>query len=183
MPADVAKRGRAQNRVGRGVADDVGVGVPEGAERRRDAHAAEDQGPALDEPVQIVPGADATGAAARVPAGGVEIGGRRDLHVGGVPRNHVHGVPGLLGEHRLVGRRGAGASERDGVAEHRAAEGLRRLREEDRLARQRLGHDAAAVHALHRVGDRTATIAAPWAAAASIDREIRSGVTNGRAAS
>ena len=43
-----------------------------------------------------------------------------------------------------------------GVAEHRAAERLRRLREVDRLARQRLGDDRppAVADPLHRVGDR-----------------------------
>ena len=89
-----------------------------------------------------------------VAAGRVEIRGGRDLHVAGFAGDHVHGVAGLLREHRLVGRVDAAASERHGVAEHRAAEGLRRLREKNGLARKRFGHDPAAVHALHGVGDR-----------------------------
>ena len=36
MPADVAQRGGAEHRVGRGMADDVGVGVPERADGGRD---------------------------------------------------------------------------------------------------------------------------------------------------
>ena len=43
------------------------------------------------------------GRARRAPACGVEIRGRRDLHVRRIAGDDVHGVPGMLGEHRLVG--------------------------------------------------------------------------------
>ncbi len=49
-------------------------------------------------------------------------------------------MAGALGEPRFVGRVDAGAPERDRVAEHATSERLRRLRQENRLARQRL-HD------------------------------------------
>ena len=98
-----------------------------------------------------------------------------------------HGVPGPLGEPGFVGGLDAGAPERDRVAQHRAAEGLRRLREVDRLARQRLDdRPAPAPSGATRLTVSvagTAAIAAPCAAAASIARVITSADTNGRAAS
>ena len=104
VPADVAGAGGAENRVGRRVAGDVGVGMPERAALGRDRHAAEDQRPPLDEPVQVVAGADASGADGALAARGVEIVGRRDLHVRRVALDDVHVVARLLREHRFVGR-------------------------------------------------------------------------------
>ena len=187
VPADVAERGRAEHRVGRRVADDVGVGVPEGAERRRDAHAAEDQRPSLDEPVQIVPGADARRRRDPAsPARGVEIRGRRDLHVAGVPRNHVHGMPGPLGEHRFVGRR------------RRRRARARRRRRAPRAGRPAASAPGRSSRAGSSRSRRRAAVrrASPCRATGERRRSprraprphrsmraIRSGVTNGRAAS
>ena len=76
------------------------------------------------------------------------------------------------------------APDRQRIAEHRGAECLRRLRQEDLVARQRGGDEAGGIRALHRVvartrGDRRRR----FSAAASMVRLIRSADTSGRAAS
>ena len=137
QPADVAEVGRAEDRVGHRVAHGVGVGVAAQAAIVGDAHAAEDQRPALGEDVQVVAGADAEGRRRRARPGPLQVGGGRDLHVGVVAGDQPDLVAGLLGEHRLVGAGGAAAPGVDGRGEHVAPERLRRLRQEQRLARQR----------------------------------------------
>ena len=67
-----------------------------------------------------------------------EVVGGRDLHVLRVALDDVHGVPGLLRQRRFVGRLDAATAERDRVPQDVAPERLRRLRQVDRLARQRL---------------------------------------------
>ena len=52
-------RSRAEDGVGHGVADDVGIGMPLQAGLERDRDAAKDERPTRDEAVQIVSGADA----------------------------------------------------------------------------------------------------------------------------
>ena len=47
MPADVAERGRPEERVAHRVNQDVGVGVPREPFLERNAHSAEDKLPAL----------------------------------------------------------------------------------------------------------------------------------------
>jgi len=54
MPADVAGAGGAQNRVGNGVTDRVGVGMSRETALERDRDASENQRPAFDEPMQVV---------------------------------------------------------------------------------------------------------------------------------
>ena len=91
----------------------------------------------------------------RARPGPLQVGGGRDLHVGVVAGDQPDLVAGLLGEHRLVGAGGAAAPGVDGRGEHVAPERLRRLRQEQRLARQR--RDDAGVagrHLLHRVVHR-----------------------------
>src|SRR2546427_2738602 len=65
--------------------------------------------------------------------------GRRDLDVRRVTVDELYRVTGAFDKGRLVGRVAALLAERKGVSENVAAERLWRLREEDRLARQRLG--------------------------------------------
>ena len=59
MPADVAQRGGAEHGIDDRVAHHVGIGMPERAVLGRDRHAADDERPPFDQPVQIVAGADA----------------------------------------------------------------------------------------------------------------------------
>ena len=58
MPADVAETGGAENRVGGRMARDVAVRMAERAAVGRERHAADDERPSVDEPVQIVARAD-----------------------------------------------------------------------------------------------------------------------------
>ena len=57
--ADVAEAGGAEQGVGDGVQHHVGVGVADQPARVLDRHAAEDQRPALDQAVRVVPGTNA----------------------------------------------------------------------------------------------------------------------------
>ena len=138
--------------------------------------------------MQIVAGADAAAprtAASRAPRAG-EIRGGGDLHVARRrPRRRARGSPACSASAASSVASTPARPSATASREHSAAEGLRRLRQEDRLARQRLGiTDAAAVATRLTVSvTATATIAAPCAAAASMDREISPRVTNGRAAS
>ena len=54
MAADIAKTGRAENRIGNRVADNVGVGVAEAAAIRGNRDAADYERTAFDEAVKIV---------------------------------------------------------------------------------------------------------------------------------
>ena len=76
--ADVAGPRRAEDRVGHGMTDDVGIGVSERPAFRRHGHAAEHERPALDQPVQIVADAHAScGARRRLARGRARGRGRR----------------------------------------------------------------------------------------------------------
>ncbi len=69
----------------------------------------------------------------------------------------VDDVAGALGERRLVGRLDAGLAQRDRVPQHLDAESLRRLRQENHFAGNRLDNLHGALHApdaLHGVAHR-----------------------------
>ena len=182
---------RAEHRVGRGVADDVGIRITERAARRRNVDPAEHQRPALDQPVQVVAGAhpfrhDAYRFVAQAPPRFREIVGRGDLQVLRRGFDDVHDVAGALGERRFVGRFDARLAQRDGVPQDVDAESLRRLREENRFAGNRLDDRHVSCARLTRFTvslTGCAAIAAPCSAAARMVRVIRSPVTSGRAAS
>ena len=110
MTADVAGRRRAENGVGDRVAHRVRVRMPVESFVERDRDAAEDQRPPCHEAMQVVAVADPHRGGAVLtseePLGHVEIVRRRDLQVARIALDEVHVVPGLLGEHRLVGRIG-----------------------------------------------------------------------------
>ena len=148
---------------------------------RRNRHAAEDQRPPFDQAVEVVAGADALTAGTRAPArrARLEIAGGRDLHVRRIALDDVDPVPGLLGEHRFVGRLHARAAQRDRRAQDVAPERLRRLREIDLFARESSPTMTAADPLAPRASPcrcaGSAAIAAPCSTAASIAREIRSG--------
>ena len=98
---------------------------------------------------------------------------RRDLHVVRIPFHDPHRMAGPLGEPGFVGRVDARAAERDGVAEAPTRERLRRLRQIDRLSRQRL-HDGrrrgVRRHSLDGIGDGHGRNRGTVAAAAAIAR-------------
>ena len=189
MTADVAGGRGAENRVGHRVADRVGVGMAVEPFVERNRHAAEDQRPPGDEPMQVVAVADpqcggAGRRAERAAPPSSRSSGVVIFRLRGSPSTSVHVMPGLLGEHRLVGRIGTPSTRAPARRAARRAERLRRLREEDLLARQRAANDARRVAALHRVarlqrGNRGAVLERRrrWSA-----RSAR-GDTNGRAAS
>ena len=112
MPADVAEAGGAEHRVGDRVADHVGVGVAERAALGRDRHAAEHQRPALDQPMQIVAGADRAprrcgrrpSASRRSPRPAARSSGVVILMFDGSPSTRRTAMAGALGQRRLVGR-------------------------------------------------------------------------------
>ena len=149
------------------MADDVGVRVAERAALAWNRDAAEDERPPFDQAVQVVAHADASWSGrprGGAPSCGVEIRGRRDLHVRRIAGDDVDAVTGMLGEHRLVGGLDtAAAASRsslgDGGHQHGPAERLRRLREKDLVARQRLDNHArtlllGARDAFDRIADR-----------------------------
>ena len=186
------------------LADHVGIRVPERAALGGNRDAAEDQRPALRPadagrsrcPPRPVRAAPATTVFVQSASAIGQILRRRDLDVGRLRLRRCARVPGALGERRLVGRLDAGVAERQRVAQHVAAKRLRRLREIDRLARQRLRTNVSGTRAVRPCRARCAgpvaspcrAPAAPRAprrtsAAAAIVREIRSALANGRAAS
>jgi hypothetical protein len=61
MAADVAQRGRAEERVGDGVQQRIGVGMAQQALLVRDGDAAQDQRAAFDQGVAVIALADAEG--------------------------------------------------------------------------------------------------------------------------
>ena len=69
----------------------------------------------------------------------------------------MHGVAGAFGQRRFIGRVHTGLSERNGFLQDLGPECLRRLRQEDRFARDRLDHGERgpiAADAFHGVADR-----------------------------
>ena len=142
MPTDVAEIGRAENRVGHGMAHDIRVRMPQRAATRRDGHTGQHQPPSIDQPMQIVTGSNSPGSTgAGVTARGREIFVGRDLHIRRFAAYHVDGMAGPLGERRFICRLDAGSSHGDRGGEHVAAETLRRLRQEDGFTRHRLDDD------------------------------------------
>ena len=115
-----------------------------------------------------------------------EIRAGRDLQIRRLAFDDAHGVTGPLGERRFIG----GVNRlREGIAEDIAPERLRRLRQIDRLARDRLpdvsirASDGPSAVRFTVSQAWTAATAAPLSAAAAIVRPMRSALANGRAAS
>ena len=147
MPADVAERRGAEHRVGRGVAHDVGIGVPEraalatGWSRRRGPAAGLRPAGAGRSRCRRAPcrGRCRSAACARA----LEIRGGRDLHVGGSPSTTRHGCPARSASAASSVASTPARPSATASAQHLAAERLRRLRQVDRLARQRLDDHGA----------------------------------------
>ena len=161
---------------------------------RTECDAGENQRAPGDQAMQIVAGADAdraAGGAVAAPARAAlaEIVGRRDLDVRRIALDDVHGEPRALDQHGFVGDRGVAAARASACVEHVAAERLRRLRQENRLARQRRANDPLAAPSAGPPASPcrctgSAAIAAPCSAGGpdrALDQIAR--VTNGRAAS
>ena len=62
MPADVAERGRAQQRIADGMKQSIAVRMAQRTQVERDLHAAQNQRAARDQTVQIVADTGAVGA-------------------------------------------------------------------------------------------------------------------------
>ena len=113
-----------------------------------------------DQPMQVVAVADAQRRARLRPAaadealGRREVVGGRDLQVARIAVDEVHAMSGTLGEHGFIGRIGGATCLRQRVAKHIDAKRLRRLREEDLVARNRLDDEALGIASLDRVGRR-----------------------------
>ena len=128
--------GRAQHRVGDGVAHDVGVGVAQRGRGRREWSRRRAPAAARHQAVQVVAlcRSGSTGRrVARQPLG--QRAGPPAVVIftlRGSPSTRRTGMPGALGERGLVG---GVAAARQRVAQHRDAKRLRRLREIDLLAR------------------------------------------------
>ena len=158
MFADVAGTRGAEDRIRDRMAHDVGIRVTQRAKFCRHLDAANHQSSAGYQTVQVVADADPSRLALGQTSGrGLQILRRRDLHVRGRSIHDPHAVAGLLGEHGFVCRLHAGASERNGITKHAVSESLRRLRQIQRLPRDRIRDHGMAVPllgALHRVADR-----------------------------
>ena len=61
MYADISEASRAEDGVGDGMADDVRVGVAVGALVERNRDAAENERTSLNQPMEVIPDADAGG--------------------------------------------------------------------------------------------------------------------------
>ena len=61
MDADISEASGAEDRVGDGMADDVRVGMPVGALVERNRDAAENERTSLNQPMKVIPDADAGG--------------------------------------------------------------------------------------------------------------------------
>ena len=106
MRADVAVRQRAEDGVGNGVHQHVGVGMALQLAVVRDGDTAEPDGVAVLEGVDVVALADADvgEVAGEAALGGGEVAGRGDLHVGGVSVENVDAMAGALGDGGVVGQ-------------------------------------------------------------------------------
>ena len=80
-----------------------------------------------------------------------KVVGGRDLHVARLTLDETYRVARRLGQLRLVGAVTSGASERDSIPQHAVSEGLRRLRQKDRVPLQRFPDARAPVRTLHGV--------------------------------
>ena len=153
MLADIARRGRAENRIGHRVAQHVGIRMAGEPGLVRNLHAANDERPARLQAVQIVAGTDShrrhgprsrpSSRRFQVQAPGqrlrhakIQLG--RDLDVRRLALDQAHRMARLLGEGGLVGRRSRMLARPARIAscEHLAGERLRRLRQVDRIARR-----------------------------------------------
>ena len=158
MRADVAVGQRAEDRVANGVDQHIGIGMADEALMMRHFDAAEPDGRAGSEGVHVVAlsGADVWRQEARF--GGGEIGGRGDLHIGGISGEDMNPMAGPFGDGAVVGQvvdsghSGAGV----GVGDQVEIESLRRLHGAQRRARRRGDHEACRVHLFQRVGGRRA---------------------------
>src|SRR5688572_10803982 len=152
MPANIAGASRAEDRVGHSVTDDVAVRMRLESLLEWDPHAAENQRPSGNEPMQIVSVANAqrrhlTGTRREI-LSHRQIVWCRDLEVSRIAFYDADRVPGPFREHGFIRRL---TTEAQRVAEYRDAKRLWRLREIDALARQRRGNRAIAVGLLDRV--------------------------------
>ena len=161
---------------------------------RRARHAAEHQRPSLDQPVQIVAGADARPCAPALRAACIAIRARRpvvrggrDLDVRRLALDDVDLMAGALGERwprrsprPLRGRRQSRrAARRAGMPAASAPGRSSRAEASPRCTGPSAGRGTRFTVSL----DCTAAIAAPCSTAASIVREMSSPSRNGRAAS
>ena len=112
------------------------------------------------QPMQVVAVADAQRrhaccrAAPDKPLGRRKILGSRDLQVAGIAVHQVHAMSGALGQHRFIGRVGGMRRLRQRVAQHVDAKRLRRLRQEDLVARNRVDDEALGIASLDGIGRR-----------------------------
>ena len=145
MPADITGPCRAENRVGHGVTHGVGVGVSRKATIERNRDPGENERTPGHEPVKIVarpgPAGSRRLAAPSNRFRHRQVRGSRDLDVRRLAADNPDRVARLLGERRLVGGQ---VGQRKRVAQDGAPEGLRRLREKNRLAIRRGVHHQAA---------------------------------------
>jgi hypothetical protein len=155
VTANVAGAGSPEKGVGHSMAHCVGVRVAEQPLVERNAHSAQNQRTAGNEPMQIVPVPDSQcGRAAfdtQQMLGGRQILWRRNLQVPRIALDQTDLVPGVLCEHGFVGRIQV---ERECVAQDWYAKRLWRLRQVDPVARQRLGNVAGAVGPLDGIARR-----------------------------
>jgi hypothetical protein len=148
MPADIAGGSGSEHRVGHRVTDRVRIGVAEQAALERDGDTTQHERAALHEAMQIVAGANAKSGGSSGGAlhgascnrlGDDQIVWRRDLDVCGLAFDQSDRVTGAFRERGLVGRFRTGLPQSERLAKHFAPERLRRLREIDRVAGERLG--------------------------------------------
>lgn len=173
MRADIAIGQRAEDGVGDGVHQNVGVGMALELAVVRDGDAPEPDRVARFEGVDVVSltRPDVRQVAHQAGFGAGQIVGRRDLHVGRVPLEHMHGMACGLGHSRVVGQcltfRGPMRLEDQGK--------LERLRGLNRAQAGPLGRGddhASGVHGLDRVRDWMARDCGP------VPERRRTGSTN-----
>ena len=189
-----SRRG-AENRVGHGVADDVGVRVARAAPRSNGiVDAAENERAALDEPMQVVPDARARPVRAgrsRVPRAIASAIGRSSgvviLMLVASPSTSRTAWPARSASAASSVASTPSLAERQRVAQHVAPERLRRLREKDRLARQRLARRRRSASpppaSPCRAPARAASAAPRLGGRRNRPRDRDPALTNGRAAS
>src|SRR5438128_603587 len=99
MPADIAEAGRTEDRIGRGMTHDVGVRMAKRAAIGSDRDAADYQRAAVDQAVQIVPDACASGAdRAGTEPRSRQILFRGDFHVSRISIDHMNLVSSALSQ-------------------------------------------------------------------------------------
>ena len=132
-------RGAAENRVGHRVADDVRIGMSQRAALGRHGHAAEDERPPLDQPVQVVADRRRGRAERALPRAASRSSAVVIFTFAGSPATTCTGArPARRASPRRWPSTPPAAGDRG--AQHVDAKRLRRLRQEDLVARQRLGN-------------------------------------------